>query len=273
MEHVPREASPRCRAAIAAGGAALLALAGCATIRSRNDSAAFASIQTDRQQQMSLSAQVAIDHHNYDQALALLSQLAVEIPQSPEIQNRLAKVLQVQGRLAEAEVMFRRALALDPEYVGALIGLGEVEAATGRLDPALRRFDLAIEINPRDPAGHFGQGRIFELQGRSDDALAAYFRALHLDPAQAVVNLRVATLQLARQEPDQALRRLDQVLEMIPDDPEAHHLRGLAHMTLRHYPEAVTDFRFAAQRLPHRSDVAGHLTQALAASQRNVSRK
>jgi tetratricopeptide (TPR) repeat protein len=253
----------RRRAAIAGWGAALLALAGCALARSRVDPAAPSPAQTARQQQLSQDAQAAIDRRDYQQALALLGQLVAEAPQSPEVRHRLAKVFQLQGQLAEAEAEYRRALALDPEYVGALIGLGEIEAAYGRLDAALQRFDLAIEIDPREPEGHYGQGRVFELLRRTDDALAAYFRSLELDPAQAAVNLRVAALQLARREPDQALRRLDQVVELTPNDPEAHHLRGLTHLSLKHYPQAVADFQFAARRLPNRPDVFSHLALAL----------
>src|SRR5262245_15434580 len=114
------------RAAIAGCEVAVLALAtaGCAIVRTRGDSSAASPAQIARQQQLSQSAQAAIDRRDYDQALALLVQLTVEAPQSPEAHNRLGKVLQLQGRLAEAEVAYSHALALDSEYVGALIGLG-----------------------------------------------------------------------------------------------------------------------------------------------------
>ena len=96
-------------------------------------------------------------------ALALLGRLVAEAPQSPEAYNRLGKVHQLQGRPVEAESAYRRALDLDPEYIGALIGLGEVEADAGRLDSAYGRFDLAVEIDPRAAEGQYGLGRVLEL--------------------------------------------------------------------------------------------------------------
>jgi Flp pilus assembly protein TadD len=87
---------------------------------------------------------------------------------------------------------------------------------------------------------------------------------------QPAANLRVAALQLARGEPDQALRRLDPVVAARPEDPEARHLRGLAHLALRNYRSAVADLQFAARSLPNRSDVYTHLALALDGDRQRV---
>ena len=113
----------------------------------------------------------------------MLEQLAAEAPQLAEAHQRLGLVLQIEGRLAEAEAAYRKALGLDPEYVAALIGLGEIEAQFGRPDSALQRFDAAIEIDPHQAKAHLAEGRVLEAIGRTDEALAAYFRTLELDPA------------------------------------------------------------------------------------------
>ena len=74
---------------------------------------------------------------------------------SAEAHYRLGRVLQLQGFRAEAEAAYRHALKLDPEYIGALIGQGEIEADAGRPLEALRRFEAAIEINPHQAEAHF----------------------------------------------------------------------------------------------------------------------
>src|SRR5262245_22975634 len=121
-------------------------------------------------------AQTAIDQHDYPRAEVTLLQLVAEVPQLAEAHQRLGLVLQIQGRLAEAENAYRKALTLDPEYVAALIGLGEIEAQLGRPEPALERLDTAIEIDPRQGGAHLARGRVLEALGRTDEALAAYFR-------------------------------------------------------------------------------------------------
>jgi tetratricopeptide (TPR) repeat protein len=250
-------------AVIAGCGAALLALAGCALVRPQRDPAASSPAQAARCRELSEAAQTAIDQRDYLRAQGALEQLVAEAPHLAETHQRLAQVLQWQGRWPEAEVAYCRALALDPEFVAALIGLGEIEAQCGQTDAALHRFDTAIEIDPRQAQAHLAQGRVLEAFGRTDEALAAYFRTLELDPGAEPVILRIATIQLARNQPDQALVRLDQALELTPDDPEAHYQRGRAHLALNHPAEAATDLRFAAARFPRRAEVFYHLALAL----------
>ncbi len=251
----------RRRALIAGCGAALLALSGCAVLRPRDRNDAYAS-QSPQYQLLSQTAQAAIDRHDYEQARVDLVTLVSQVPRSAEAHHRLGRVLQLQGRLEDAGAAYRRALEIDREYVGALIGLGQVEAQLGQAESALERFDLAIEIDPNQSEAHFSQGRVFEALGRTDDALSAYFRALELDPGSVHISLRVATLQLVRRQAEQALARLDQILESTPDDPEAHHQRGLAYLALKHPAQAVADLQFAAKRLARRADVLYHLALA-----------
>jgi tetratricopeptide (TPR) repeat protein len=221
--------------------------------------------QAARMQQLSDQAQEAIDRGAYEQARLALTQLAAETPDSAETQQRLGMVLQLEGHLPDAAACFHAALKLDPDYAEALIGLGQVEAQQANTASALKRFETAIELDPHRPRAHFALGSLLESIGRTDDALAEYFRALEYEPNDAAVSLRIAAIQLARNQPDQALARLDQVLELAADDPDAHFLRGRAHLTLRHFRQAIADFRAAAGHLPHRPDVFYHLALALEA--------
>jgi tetratricopeptide (TPR) repeat protein len=245
----------------------LAAQAGCGWLglRDRDDRPPPTPQQVERIQQISERAQAAIDRGDYEQARCGLLQLVDEEPESAEALQRLGTVLQLQGRWSEAEACYRAALARDRDYVEALIGLGQVEAQQGDSASALRRFESAIEIDPHRPQAHFSWGRVLEAIGRTDEAMAAYFRALEFEPNHAEVSLRIAAIQLARDQPDQALSRLDQVVELARDDGEARELRGLAHWKLRHIPEAIADFRAAAARLPNRADVYYHLAVALEA--------
>jgi tetratricopeptide (TPR) repeat protein len=245
----------------------LLAQAGCSWIGLRNgiDHGTPNPEQTARNQEYSEHAQEAIDRGDYEQARLELLRLAKEAPASAEAQQRLGTVLQHEGRLEEAETCFRAALLRDPDYVEALIGLGQVEALQGEVVLALKHIEAGIEIDPHRPRAHFSLGRLLESQGKTDDALAEYFRALELEPNNAEVSLNIAAIQLARSQPDQALSRLDQVVELAPENGEARDLRGHAHFTLRHFTQAIDDFRAAVTWLPNRADIYYRLALALEA--------
>ena len=191
-------------------------------------------------------------------------------PRSAEAYHRLGRVLQLQGEWTEAGAAYRRALELDPEYVAALIGQGEVEAQLGRHEDALRRLDAAIEIDPHQAEAHLAEGRVLETLGKIDEALAAYFRSLEIEPNSATVILRVATLQLARRQPDQALARLDQVLELAPDDPEAHHQRGPGAPGAQASGPGGRRPPLRGRGLANRPDVFYHLALALNADHKTA---
>ena len=94
----------------------LSAQAGCSWIGLRRDLDHGASTpeQAARNQQISEHAQEAIDRGDYEQARLELLQLATQVPASAEAQQRLGMVLQLEGRLPEAEACFRAALNATP---------------------------------------------------------------------------------------------------------------------------------------------------------------
>ncbi len=55
------------------------------------------------------------------------------------------------------------------------------------------------------------------------------------------------------------------MVELAPEDGEARDLRGRAHFTLRHFTQAIDDFRAAATRFPNRADIYYRLALALEA--------
>jgi tetratricopeptide (TPR) repeat protein len=220
-------------------------------------------------QATSQAAQDAFDHNDWPRAQAQLELLAAEAPRSAEVHNRLGRVLLAEGRTTEAAAAFRIALAIDTEYVDALIGLGQTALATGNFQDALRYVDQAIELEPTRPEANLARGRALEAVGRPGDAQAAYFRALEADSTLAPASLRISALQLDQGRFDQVLARLDGVVELTPEDPEARFLRGRAHLALRETALALEDLTFASKRLPNRPEVFYSLALALDASQKS----
>ncbi len=237
---------------------------GCAAARHRREQAESPAVVSMRQE-ISQAATAAIDRGDFPQARTDLEQLAAQTPKSAEVHFRLGKVLQLQNDFAGASEEFRKALAIEPEYVGALIGQGQVDAQLNKPGEALERFDTAIEIDPHQPEAHLARGQTLEALGRPDEALAAYFRSLELNPGSAPALYHVAALQLGRNQPDQALVRLERANELAPDDAEIRFRRGLAYGMLKKPHLAVQDLTFAATKLGDRADVLVALAKALEA--------
>lgn len=257
---------------VLSAGLALAQGAGCnrLSLRRGDESPAIPPEKLGRLRQISERAQAAVDRGDLEAARADLVQLVKEEPDSPEALQRLGTVLMLEGRLAEAEGYFRRALDRDRDYVDAMLGLGQIEAQRGDAVSALKHFDQAVSIDPHRPRAHHLLGRAREAVGQVDEALASYFRALESDANDVASMSRIADIQLARSQPDQALARLDQAVELAPADGDVRALRGLAHWKLNHLPEAIADLRAAAERLPDRPDIYYHLALVLEAGHRTA---
>jgi tetratricopeptide (TPR) repeat protein len=240
-------------------------LPGCAAVQTRRERAVEASPQSPTREDLSQAATLAMDKGDYIQARIDLERLVAQSPRSAELHFRLGKVLQFLEHWDEGELEFQKALRIDPMYVGALVGLGQIDARLGRPDQALQRFEKAIEVDPHQAEAHFARGKTLEALGRSDDALVAYFRSLQLDKDSTKTIVRVATLQLARNQPEQALVRLERANEIVPDDPEIRFRRGQAFLALNQAKPAIADLAFASERLPERPDILLSLAKALEA--------
>jgi predicted O-linked N-acetylglucosamine transferase (SPINDLY family) len=164
---------------------------------------------------------LAYENGEPDRAIALLAQ-AVE---RADVLSDLGVMLRVRNRFQEAEQVYRRALAIDPDLAPALGNLGNV------------LLDLA----------------------RPAEAEGAFARALTLAPAQPWL-LRGQALALMGREavvPAQALLR--QALEIAPDDPEVHETLGALLGRAGRPIEAELHHRAALSGLAERHRALGNL--------------
>src|SRR5690242_8835391 len=95
------------------------------------------------------------------------------------------------GRLAAAERVYRRILAIDPKHADSLHLLGLVAHQTGHSDEALDLIRRAIALNGTDPDFHNDIAGVYHSCGRYDMAIAHCREAVALNPnfAQAHLNL------------------------------------------------------------------------------------
>jgi predicted Zn-dependent protease len=72
------------------------------------------------------TAQHLVDARQYEEALPLLFQLDEESPNNPDVLNLIGFSLRKTGQMDNALDYYQRALALDPEHLGANEYLGEL---------------------------------------------------------------------------------------------------------------------------------------------------
>jgi Flp pilus assembly protein TadD len=98
---------------------------------------------------------------------------------------RMAETIREQGDAASAQILYARAVALDPNRLEAIVGLARASVAAGDAAEAVQAYGLAAAQAPQDPDLAFEYGRALLALGRSRDAteqMARYVRARPADP-------------------------------------------------------------------------------------------
>ncbi|HEX4179672.1 MAG TPA: tetratricopeptide repeat protein [Caulobacteraceae bacterium] len=173
-----------------------------------------------------------------------------------DLLEALAATLEAGGLRAEAERIYRQALALDPLFPRTAIGLSELLLNENRLEEALEviaplgtRADADIHVLS-------AYGLALKALRRFDEAVEAYGQAARTNPRSAVAehNLGAALGDGERfQEAEAALRR---AFAKGLDAPQTWMALGRALQGQDRFDEAETAYRQALARRP--GDAAAH---------------
>ena len=87
----------------------------------------------------------------------------------------------MQGRLAEAEVVFQQALSEHPDTIYLLTGLGRVYADQGQREKAIELFERAIALYPDQGDGYFQLGQLLAAEKRYLEAEGLLKQAVQLN--------------------------------------------------------------------------------------------
>ncbi|MEL6440072.1 MAG: tetratricopeptide repeat protein [Cyanobacteria bacterium J06621_8] len=96
--------------------------------------------------------------------------------------NNLGRLYYQQQDYDQAIQAYNKALDTKPEYLPALIGLGNAQKASGLYEPAMASYDQALAINPEYGEAWFGKGSVAEYLRDDQAAREFYQRALELKP-------------------------------------------------------------------------------------------
>ena len=151
-------------------------------------------------------------------------------PGKPTTAQRLeaANRLHQQGRLLDAEVMYREVLAAEPENVDALHLLGVIAGQTGHDEAAVPLLARAVVLGGENAEVLANFGAVLMRVDKLEDAAKCLARATALKPDYefAVANLAVALTRMGRLP--EALRCYNRALEISPGSADVMANRAYA---------------------------------------------
>ncbi len=189
--------------------------------------------------------QAAMDLHRQgrlDEADVIYRELLARRPNEFEPSYLLGVLKLQQGQSAEALTHLSRAVQARPQDPDALGNLGAALLSVARNEEALATFDRVIALRPSDIGALCNRATVLMNLSRPQDAIASYDKVLALQPGHfnALFNRGGLLASLGRY--DEALANLDQVLALAPDSADAHNNRGNVLVQLGRHEEAVASY-------------------------------
>jgi tetratricopeptide (TPR) repeat protein len=167
------------------------------------------------------------------------------------------------GRLAQAEDLCRRVLAVDPAHAPALHLLGIVAYRAGNLSTAIALLKRATAADPTAALYLCNLCEMCRLAGDLDPAFRAGQQAVALAPGhpQALNNLGIVHFE--RREYEQAEKLYRGAVAVAPDYAEAHNNLGNVLRTTRQYDKALPAYRRALELRPAYADAINNMGTTL----------
>ena len=146
---------------------------------------------------------------------------------------------------------FGDAIRLNPNFVEAFNGRGNVYYDAGDLDHAIQDYGEAIRLKPNFAGAYYNRGSAYADKGDLDRALGDYDQALKLDPGfvDALVSRGIAYVE--RGAFDRAIEDYDRAIKLDPEFVRAFNNRGNAYSGKGDFERAIRDYDEAIRLAPN----------------------
>lgn len=143
------------------------------------------------------------------------------------------------------------ALERNPQEVGQLVEISELQRAMGDLSAAVGTVELARALHPEDAWAHEAAGYIYRELGDDRAAAEAFERAIELDPGSLWTYLALAETQLILGEREAASEVTQRALEAGgAEDPDLMESFGWMYLDNGETEQAEAIFALLAERHP-----------------------
>ena len=199
-----------------------------------------------------------LDKQENATALAPLRKAVDLLPAQSHPRYLLAVALDRSGDHAGAAEAFEALLHLDPNDVTAINYLGWAALRNGKPAEAEARFRRAVEIQPKEPEGRKGLAESLDAQ-KKPEAAAAYREYLELVPNDSEARARLVHLLLEQNQSDEALAELDRVDAGKQPTLESLKLRADVQIARKKWDDSIITLQQALTLTPNDAQLHGGL--------------
>ncbi|HNP36198.1 MAG TPA: sulfotransferase [Woeseiaceae bacterium] len=168
---------------------------------------------------------LAAEHHKegrLEQAERMYRQIVQSNPKNVDAIRLLGRVALSAKKNSEAEQLFRRAVNIAPDFVGAINDLGRVLKEQDLLEEAIECFERVTELQPRNAHAYFMLAGALAPAARTYDAIKIYEKALQFNPGHAGARLGLGHVLKTVGRQDEAVVEYRESIRIKPDSGESY---------------------------------------------------
>jgi len=186
---------------------------------------------------------------------------------SPERCYQIGRAYKARGELYGAEMAYRQALRLRPEFVDAWISLGILLRGANRPVEAEACHREALQLAPNHFLALLNLGNALLQQNRFEEAVASFRAALRQNPQSSEAHLNLAKTLQHRNDPEQG-QHFYEALRLNPRNFEAAEHLGKCLFDAGQFDMAIGVFQHARELRPDAVGVQLDLAGTFAAARR-----
>jgi tetratricopeptide (TPR) repeat protein len=180
--------------------------------------------------------------------------------------NNLGNVLLQKGRVGEAIIQIKMALAIKPGLAEGYYNLGDALVQKGQMDEAMADYQKAIEIKPDYAAAHSDLGYALLQKGQTNEALVHYQTAVGIKPDYAVAQRGLAFVLSNEGLFSEAIYHYEIAALIEPQNGWTHHGLGMTLLKTGRTGDAIPPFLKAVEDDPQNALYKDDLGLALSSS-------
>ncbi|MDA1014942.1 MAG: tetratricopeptide repeat protein [Planctomycetota bacterium] len=186
----------------------------------------------------------------FNKAAELLALLADRFPSDADFASLYGQVLLQLNRLTDARQSLERAIALKPDQLDSLWGLGLVHGQLSEFEPAQAYYESALRISPDSVTILNNLGEICRQKHDWEAAKGYFERGLKVDPSIPELHSNLGLVLAATGCPNEAIEHYEQAVVLRPNyrDPQINKA-ALLHDT-KQYEAARGQLETAAAISP-----------------------
>lgn len=152
--------------------------------------------------------------------------------------------LHQQGKVDQAERIYRQVISAAPQNADALVYLGIALFDQRKFVESAAAYRQAIKIQPTYPIAWNNLGNSLRMQGEIDQAEECFATALKQQPGYLSALKNRGTLWVWSGEIERGLGWYEQGLEVDPDNAELHRNLGVINLLLGNYDVGWNEYRW-----------------------------